>query len=676
MESQKKRKETLLLKYGVPAFLVIVVVTVVFIFCTSHLTKKPVESIYTEAIDNILVQSIDNAETWFQNQVEILNVFQRAVVNSTDNRDAIKERIKSKTKPNGFEYVMVFWDDATGAKDGGPETYNTKGGISTVGILSKEYWQMHTSKDVDVWLESPRKANVGGVTMPLFVKSNFIDDVTGETVRGGMVGFLELNPITDLGRTFYKTGNVSIYDDTNELRAGIDVLSEEMDTSNLVFFEKTFTLANKEWKAVATLNKSELGEITGDLRRNSVMGGFIVAIVLIICVLAIIRMIIGKFDSIKKNIDNLNTGDKDLTKRIKVNHNNEISEVKNSINFFVNTIHETVKQIGNANVDLKSTFENVREQLENALVKIDNISEEITKANYTLKEEDNCVLDTSSSVTQISENIKQLNEMISSQVQAITEASSRIEEMNGSIQSVSSSVSVMSKEFEELKLATDEGIEKNRIVNELLDRVLAQSASLQDTNRIISDISSQTNLLSMNAMIESAHAGESGKGFAVVAEEIRKLADTSAKQSKSISENLKLISENISKVVESSNSSKLSFELVSQKTNITSDLVDKIKYAMDKQAIGSNQLLDVISSMTNISHSVQDSSKEIDQRANDILSSISSLKKSSENMSENFVQIVETTKSTKNTTEELQDLAKEMTSAVNNISEKINEFKV
>ena len=59
-------------------------------------------------------------------------MFQTAVVDKEDNRESIKQSIKVKTKPEDFEYVMVFWDDATGAKDGGPETYNTKGGLSTV----------------------------------------------------------------------------------------------------------------------------------------------------------------------------------------------------------------------------------------------------------------------------------------------------------------------------------------------------------------------------------------------------------------------------------------------------------------------------------------------------------------------------------------------------------------
>lgn len=674
-KKQKERTETLLSKYGLMAFIEVIVCITLLSLVITYMTKSPVEKLFKESMDTILSQSVENVETWFSNQVEVLNVFQRAVVNKTDSRDKIKESIKIKDKPNGFEYVMVFWDDAYGAKDNGPETYNTKGGVSTAGITSKEYWKMHKQKDVDVWLESPRQSNAGGFTMPLFVRSNFDDEANGFTIHGGMVGFLELTPIEQLGKTFYKTGNISIYDDTESLRAGFDVNAIE-DKSNLLIFTKNCTLANKTWTVVASVEKSEVGEITGTLRRNSLFGGLIVAVILLGCVLLIIKILISKFDSIKESIDNLNTGDKDLTKRLKINHDNEISQVKKSVNVFVNTVHETVKHIGEANQDLKETFNSVKTKLEDTKNQIDTITSQIEEATNTLTDEDLCVNNTSNSVTEISENIKNLNNMIVSQAAAITQASASIEEMIGNIKSVSDSVDKMSVEFDALNTATLDGIEKNKIVNKLLVTVLEQSKTLQDTNRIISEISSQTNLLSMNAMIESAHAGEAGKGFAVVAEEIRKLADTSATQSKAIGVNLKEIAENITKVVESADASKASFEIVSDRTHNTSELVSVIKNAMEEQNEGSKQILDVLSTMNDTSNQVQNSSREIEAGTQEILDSISSLKSSSENMSENFSRIVTTTGATKETTANLHQLTEAMTAAVSNISERIDEFKV
>ncbi|SEQ62487.1 Methyl-accepting chemotaxis protein [Treponema bryantii] len=672
---KKQRKESLLLKYGVIAFLEILTFISVFLVFISRNIKAPIKSIYDESVEYFLDSAIDNVKTWFGNQVTLLEVFQRAIVDPVDNPEHIKQRVKTVPKPDGFEYCMVFWDTNHDAKDGGPETFNTKGGTSVAGILQKEYYVNHKKDNVSIWLESPRMAAAGGYTMPLFVKSDFIDEKTGEEITGGCVGFLELEPINSLGKTFFKTGRISVYDDANGLRAGEDILGES-DVEHLQVYTRTFALNNKVWKIIATVEKRELEEIANYMQNVSLAGGFLIAFVLMILELLIIRTIIVKFSSIKNNIDDLNTGDKDLTKRLTIYHNNEISQVKKSVNVFLNTVHETVTEIGNANYNLKETFGSVKVQLDETKNQMDNIASEIQAATTTLEAEDKSVTDTSELVAQISSNIRTLNQMIDSQVEAITQASAGIEQMIGNIQSITSSIDKMAGEFTELNAATAEGIEKNRIVNELLNSVLAQSKTLQDTNMVIASISSQTNLLSMNAMIESAHAGEAGKGFAVVAEEIRKLADTSATQSKSIGENLKLIAANIQKVVESADLSKASFEIVSDKTNNTSDLVYSIKKATEEQSEGSKNLLETLTKMNNISVSVQRSSKKIEDRALSVLDAIASLKESSKNMAQNFNKIVSTTEVTQNTTQNLHKLTEDMKNAVDDISERIDEFKV
>ena len=161
-KEKKQRKESLLFKYGVVAFLEILVIISVFLVFITRNIKAPIKSIYDESVQNFLDSAADNVEAWFENQVTIMNVFQRAVVDATDNPEDIKKRIKTVPKPEGFEYVMVFWDTNHDAKDGGPETFNTKGGSSTAGILQKEYYINHKSSDVSVWLESPRVAAAGG----------------------------------------------------------------------------------------------------------------------------------------------------------------------------------------------------------------------------------------------------------------------------------------------------------------------------------------------------------------------------------------------------------------------------------------------------------------------------------------------------------------------------------
>jgi methyl-accepting chemotaxis protein len=133
-----------------------------------------------------------------------------------------------------------------------------------------------------------------------------------------------------------------------------------------------------------------------------------------------------------------------------------------------------------------------------------------------------------------------------------------------------------------------------------IQEIAHESEGLLEINALMENIASQTNLLSMNAAIEAAHAGEAGKGFAVVADEIRKLAESSGKQSKTIGAVLKKIKGSIDKMTTSTNNVLGKFEAIDSGVKIVSDQETNIRGAMEEQGTGSKQILEVIGQLNDI----------------------------------------------------------------------------
>ncbi len=125
------------------------------------------------------------------------------------------------------------------------------------------------------------------------------------------------------------------------------------------------------------------------------------------------------------------------------------------------------------------------------------------------------------------------------------------------------------------------------------------------------NIAAQTNLLSMNAGIEAAHAGEVGKGFAVVAGEIRKLAESSSNQSRSTADMLKKIKDSIDGITASSNDVLSRFQVIDEKVKTVSVHEENIRNAMEEQEVGGKQILESINRLKEISITVKDSAGEM-----------------------------------------------------------------
>jgi len=208
-------------------------------------------------------------------------------------------------------------------------------------------------------------------------------------------------------------------------------------------------------------------------------------------------------------------------------------------------------------------------------------------------------------VEAIKNNIENLNKMIESQSDSINTSSSAVEQMTANIHSVTKTLIENTKNVTNLTEASENGKAGVQTVAEKIKEIAKDSEGLLEINAVMNNIASQTNLLSMNAAIEAAHAGEVGKGFAVVADEIRKLAESSSAQSKTTSAMLKKIKASIDSITVSSNEVLSRFGVIDAGVKTVSQHEENIRNAMEEQEVGGRQILDSMQRLKEISVSVK-----------------------------------------------------------------------
>ncbi|MDR2608805.1 MAG: methyl-accepting chemotaxis protein, partial [Treponema sp.] len=301
----------------------------------------------------------------------------------------------------------------------------------------------------------------------------------------------------------------------------------------------------------------------------------------------------------------------DLTRQIDISSKDEVGELAGYINFTVDKIKSLVIAIKNQSSALSDIGNDLSGNMNQTASAINEITANIQSIKTRVINQSASVNETNATMEQITVNIDKLSGHVEKQSASVAQSSSAIEEMLANIQSVTQTLVKNTDNVRELMNASDVGRTGLQEVAADIQEISRESEGLLEINAVMENIASQTNLLSMNAAIEAAHAGEAGKGFAVVADEIRKLAENSGEQSKTISTVLKKIKDSIDKITKSTDNVLKKFEAIDGGVKTVSDQEENIRNAMEEQSEGSKQILEAIGQLNEATLMVKDGSQEM-----------------------------------------------------------------
>lgn len=320
-------------------------------------------------------------------------------------------------------------------------------------------------------------------------------------------------------------------------------------------------------------------------------------------------------------------GSGDLSKSIKISSKDELGLLAESFNEFTASLSKLMSDIKTDAVLLSESGAELFTSLETVAGAGDRISESVGTLRSSMHEQSSGVTESSAVISRFLENVAKLTAMIEDQATNLAQTSASVEQMMANVNSSTRNTDSVSMLIEELVDVSADGKTKVELVAKEAKEVIARSDVLSETNKVLSGIASQTNLLAMNAAIEAAHAGQYGKGFSVVADEIRKLAETAGTRSKDISKELKYVKEAIVKVVNASELVRNSFGNMDELVQRVEKLELEIKNAMNEQSQGSVEVLKATQELNTITSTVRTFALEMRENGSVVLEEMKRLMK-------------------------------------------------
>ncbi len=395
------------------------------------------------------------------------------------------------------------------------------------------------------------------------------------------------------------------------------------------------------------------------------------ALVIIGLSVLIVRSIIKSIAGLQKGVNR--AAELDLTVRF-IERRDELGQLGRELNGLFDNFRNVIRDLRGFALSSQGSDARLEDNVNSMKTLLNTNREHMHNLEFSAMSMRDQISQVREKTSSIAQSIGTISDYTEDQSAAADQSSSSIEEMEASLRRIAEIISTRQDDLKQLSDATRQSQEQGKLATETISSVAADIDRLNEILSVIATVASQTSLLSMNAAIESAHAGDAGRGFAVVAEEIRKLAETTTERSKEIRQNLKTI---IGKIKSAEEVSLQNYSYLEDSANRLDSFVlamNEVQQSTAEVSTGSREVLSAANELSTSVNRSRESSQEILSAIQDIEGTVQGVTEFSEKLNTRVSQMLEHSGSILSTVDQVASLQQTSSRDIRALGAKVDNF--